>query len=53
MPASREDRAKQEVFEAVRFLAPDELHKLFKDLADATEKLGEEYDNRLADILLS
>jgi len=54
---SREDqkitRAKEQVFDAVRFLSPSEVHELFKDLASATEKLADEYDRKLGDLILS
>lgn len=39
--------AKERVFDEVRFLAPDEVHRLFRELAEATEKLADEYDRRL------
>lgn len=44
-------RAKEEVFDAVRFLAPDELHRLFQELADDMKNLADEYDRKLAFVI--
>lgn len=51
MDDRRIQRAKEEVFDAVRFLAPDEVHRLFKELTDATKKLADDYDRKLAEIV--
>jgi hypothetical protein len=44
---------KEDIFDAVRHLAPDELHTLFSELAAQTKQLADEYDNRLAGIICS
>lgn len=54
--ASREphlDRAKQEIFDAVRFLAPDEAERLLRELAEAMKRASEQYDRILEDAILS
>ena len=47
------ERAKQEVFDAVRFLSPTDLHQMFAELAEATKQLAEDYDKKLGDLILS
>jgi hypothetical protein len=45
------DKAREQIFDAVRFLAPDEAHEVLKDCAAALKKLAEEYDRKLADAI--
>lgn len=45
------DKAREQIFDAVRFLAPDEAHEVLKDCADSLKKLAEEYDRKLADAI--
>jgi hypothetical protein len=44
-------RAKEAVFDAVRFLAPDEAQRLLQELADSMKKLADEYDSNLASVI--
>jgi hypothetical protein len=44
-------RAKEQVFDAMRFLAPADVHRVFKELAESTEKLAEEYDRKLQGLI--
>lgn len=45
------DKAREQIFDAVRFLAPDEAHEVLKDCAAALKKLAEDYDRKLADAI--
>lgn len=45
----RLDRAKEQIFDAIRFLAPDEAHKVLKDLTDGMKGLADKYDRMLED----
>ena len=45
------DKAREQIFDAVRFLAPDEAHEVLKDCAASLKKLAEEYDRKLADAI--
>lgn len=49
----RLDRTKQEIFDAVRFLAPDEAERLLRELADAMKDVASKYDRMLEDAVLS
>jgi hypothetical protein len=46
-------RAKEEIFDAVRFLAPDEAERVLREMAEAMKRLAEKYDHLLADAILS
>lgn len=46
------ERSKQEIFDAVRFLAPDEAERLLRELADAMKRLADSYDRQLQDAIL-
>lgn len=47
----RIDRAKEQIFDAIRFLAPDEAHKVLNDLADGMKDLADKYDRMLEDVV--
>lgn len=46
-------KAKQEIFDAVRFLAPDEAERLLRELADSMKRIADQYDRMLEDAVLS
>lgn len=45
------DKASEEIFDAVRFLAPDEAHKLLQGMADRMKALADKYDRLLQDAI--
>ena len=53
MDDKRIHRAKEQVFDAVRFLAPDEAHKVLKDLEDGMKHLSEKYDRDLENVIFN
>jgi hypothetical protein len=46
------DRAREEIFNALRFLAPDEAERILREMADAMKKLASKYDDLLAEAIL-
>ena len=46
-------RAKEEIFDAVRFLAPDEAERILRELADSMKGVAEKYDRMLEEVVLS
>lgn len=44
-------RAREQIYDAVRFLAPDEAHRILKEAADSTKKLADKYDRLLQEAL--
>lgn len=45
------DKAREQIYDAVRFLAPDEAHEVLKDCADSLKRLADKYDRELADAI--
>ena len=46
------ERAREEIFNAVRFLAPDEAERILREMADAMKKVATEYDRLLERAIL-
>ena len=44
-------KAREEIFDALRFLAPDEAHRLLKGMTENMAKVSERYDALLLDAI--
>jgi uncharacterized protein YydD (DUF2326 family) len=44
-------RAKEAIYDEVRFLAPGEVQRIFEELAAATKVLADKYDAMLQDAI--
>lgn len=47
------NKAKEEIFDAIRFLAPDVAEQVLRELADGMKKLANEYDRKLESLVFS
>ncbi len=45
-------KAREEIFNALRFLAPDEAERILREMADAMKKLADKYDRLLEEAIL-
>ena len=46
------ERAREEIFNAVRFLAPDEAERILREMADAMKEVARKYDRLLEGAIL-
>jgi hypothetical protein len=51
MDDRRITKAKETIFDAVRFLAPDEVERLLREMADSMKRLADQYDDNLHNII--
>lgn len=51
MTSFSERKARQDIYDALRFLAPDEAEKILREMAQDMKKLADRYDRLLEETI--
>lgn len=46
------EKAREQIFDALRFLAPDEAERILREMANSMKGVAEKYDRLLQDAIL-